>query len=578
MNLLKEKFTPFYQLKRTDKKDAHLFGDAAGPLPDRLPHLLLNAYADVQTQISKGFCIPSPMYILYQMLTVPDEPQSAAYALQYCRSLLYEMFKVFPEHPLHPKGNYTPFNIQDISETLDAFAKAVRNRNNISVSVPTRLMLAHFISMKGIFYLRFKDEQALHTYLDEGNISTAIPMAFHKVSFYDKLPDASSLMNELSGIPLPIKGAETIFQGGLKTSASTGLVIRISGDSGSGKTSFALALSAVLSPFGTQSFYLSLEEKSADLKERLHALYPGYLRGLSIDKKLDDWFRPADVPLSAFPVDKRFKYFEEIISQIKETLNEPSKREEDYLPSVCPLLIVIDSIRPLIREGVDIEKFIEDCRSLNAVVILISSNSENFHHEIDYMVDVVINLKCQDTEKHTEKPVRILQLLKTRHQVSRIGAHVFHLSGNSLSIYPQLTSQIDKVELVSRPLPSDKYYIDYCKDSGNHTNLKLWDESQILLHGYGSSGKASLALHLLMYPLKKELEKEDRKNENDTEPTIQIQRKRKVLVISLLYSQKYYKRIEKRLRKSTEFQRSSLECICFYAGYLTSEGFINKIL
>ena len=36
MNLLREQFTPFYELKQSNKKDAHLFGDT-DRLPDRLP-------------------------------------------------------------------------------------------------------------------------------------------------------------------------------------------------------------------------------------------------------------------------------------------------------------------------------------------------------------------------------------------------------------------------------------------------------------------------------------------------------------------------------------------------------------
>jgi KaiC/GvpD/RAD55 family RecA-like ATPase len=371
---------------------------------------------------------------------------------------------------------------------------------------------------------------------------------------------------------------DTLLQGGLKTDSNSSLVVLVSGNPGSGKTSFALALSAVLSPFGTQSFYLSVEEKAADLKERLQSLYPEYLTGLSfykdMDKEKEEWFWPTNIPVSKIKYEERFEHFDEMLRQIGENLNDktPEGREK-ALPAVCPLIIVIDSIRPFIRKEVNLEGFIERCRNLNAVVILVSSSSKEFHHEIDYMVDVVINLEYSDTETPKEKPVRILQLLKTRRQISRPGAHVFHLSGNGIHVSPQLPSQIDKIEIISRPVPSSSYYIDFYKENCTvKTNLVLWDESQILLHGYGSTGKAGLALHLLMYPLK------IKKGKNISDEDPYIQRKRKVLVVSLLYPPQYYKGIERYMKTNAKFQHASLECICFYSGYLTPEDFISKIL
>ncbi|MDR1408649.1 MAG: hypothetical protein LBJ23_11495, partial [Tannerella sp.] len=365
-------------------------------------------------------------------------------------------------------------------------------------------------------------------------------------------------------------------QGGLKTDSKSNLIIRISGDAGTGKTSLALALSAALSPYGTQLFYLSLEEKVDDLRNKLYSLIPEYLTGLSFYNDIAGWFYPLEIPLIEFDnVSERFTHFYKAVDKIQETLNVnnniPEKAAE-LLPAVCPMVIVIDSIRPFINEGANLEKFIEKCRALHAIVILTSS--KDFHHDIDYMVDVVINLKYIDTETQKEKPERIFQLLKTRHQSSRPGAHVFHLSKNSLYISPQLPSQIDKVNILPRLLPSGKYYNNFFKENTQYTTkLVLWDKSQILLHGYGSSGKAGLALSLLMSPLKRRQEK----YADSSDPY--ILKKRKTLVISMLYSQKYYAGLaRKMIKKESAFQNSHLECLCFYSGYLTSEDFINKIL
>jgi hypothetical protein len=564
------------------KKDFHI-------TDERLSKILLIAYDNVQedSQSNEGYCIPSPLSILYQMLTVPDEPQSAAYVLLFCRSLLYETFKVFPEHPLQP-DLYESFNYEKISESLHIFANYNNQKKNIAEtkSKPIQSMLAHYLALKNIFYMRFKEESDVRKYLGLKVISANndIKIEFHKFTYYNDLPDTSSIINELSGIPTPLKGLDTVFQGGLKTKSNSNLVMRISGQPGSGKTSFALALAASMAPFGTFTCYLSLgEEESADLKNRLKSLIPEYLKELSIypEQDIDSWFLSNSVPITwdgsknenkKIVLDNLIQSLDDIFSVLDK---KQKSTDKSYFPSVCPLIIIIDSIRPFLKE--DFNKFIEKCRRLKSIIILISPNDEQYHNDIDYMVDTVINLKQIGSDRPEEKPTRIMQLTKTRYQSARHGAHVFHLSGkNGIHVSPQLPSQVDKREIVSNRRPSETNFNNFFNEySGNFpTNqkspcLQIWDKSQILLHGYGSTGKAGLALALLLYPLRG-------KNEDK-----EISKKRKVLIVSLLYPEKYYNNLEKRIIKSFKDKKQNnaqIVCICFYSGHISSEDFVGKIL
>lgn len=571
----------------------------------RVVKITLQSYNEVyeETKNTLGFGLPSPLHILYQILTVPEEPQSSAYSLIFCRTLLFETFRVFPEHPLLPTG-YKSFNISQINSYLDNFYSYTRQSNNIpqTETIPQQLMLAHYLSLKGVFYFRFgktnkiksndkieQIESAL-TYLSEKKIqgiSKKIkPFEFHKISYYEELPESATLINELSGIPIPLRGAETIFQGGLKTDSESNLVIRVSGDAGSGKTSFALALCAAMSPFNTFSYYMSLEEGPKDLNNRLYSLIPSYLKKLSIyNPEAESWFLADKIPIGR---KNRLEFFEtEYIDRIDSRLNEKkSKFVDGSLPTVCPFIIIIDSIRVLLNEeNSDLERFIEKCKKLDAIIILISANDEKFHHEIDYLVDVVIHLKHSGTENQKEKPTRIFHLAKTRHQISRPGSHVFHLSGEKgFRISPQLPSQIDKKEKISKPTPSTQFYINFFNEFNpkklikKEEKLQIWDTSQILFHGYGSSGKAGLSLNILLSPVLEEKQKS-----NNTDESLE-QYRRKVLVVSLLYPESYYTELKKKITKKIQpFSKdddikSKLECLYFYSGFLTPEDFISRIL
>jgi hypothetical protein len=99
---IEERFQPFYEMKH--KPDFHISKNDN----NRLSKIVLTAYKNVQENSNSKLCIPSPLNVLYQMLTVPNEPQSVAYVIVFCRSLLREIFNIFP-------------NISNTSECIDTF-------------------------------------------------------------------------------------------------------------------------------------------------------------------------------------------------------------------------------------------------------------------------------------------------------------------------------------------------------------------------------------------------------------------------------------------------------------------------
>lgn len=615
----------------------------------RISKLILYHYSQAQIQNSEirkrkrnyqVELLPSPLHIIYLFLTVPEEPQSAAYAFVLCRSMLFYFLELHPRHPNLKKisPDLDLLKEEDILKSISSYINYIKinsrwpdpRNKHTSLTTRTHYLNGHILSLKGITYLWFNNSEQLLEFCnipeEKENLSflkslysnskkTKEKYSFRLSRNYIELPDTSEIINWIFGIPIPVRGSDILFYGGLKKSSNSGLVISLHGQPGVGKTSTALSLAAVLSPFQTKTIYISLEEEPEDLKVRLYSLIPDYLRWLSIyennysnlrfrkDDSNSEWF-------SAFKINDNLnlEQLTEVLKELKlelenksfvnDTTDKKNLHSTFRIPAVCPLLIVIDNVNELFPEGLldskrynELETFIIQCRNMGAIVILIAADDISGRNKLDYMVDVAIHLKQQGLNSRNEKPVRIIELVKTRHQISRQGSHVYHLSNSEgFRISPQVPSQMDKREKIRIELPSESKFIhtlNLMTVNGSYvfnSFLQIAVNSQILIHGYGSSGKAGFGMKILLTPdlIKADnngLVKENKKYKIDKYSY------KKILVVSFLYPTEYYEALHSRLMEQfainlSNFNEFNFKTVvkAFYPGYLTQEDFFYKIV
>jgi KaiC/GvpD/RAD55 family RecA-like ATPase len=606
----------------------------------RLSKLVIYAYLNAQESKDDRYSaviIPSPLNILYHALTDPVEPQTSAYAFVLCRGMLFYYLGLHPDHPDLNKisPNFESFSEEDVHTSISSFKRHIdiqlrwpdKRLKPKSFTTKINYLCGHILALKGYTYLWFNSDKQLKNFcllekqddykkLYCNDLKQSEKYSFRMSGFYRALPDASELNNWIFGVPIPLRGADLLFFGGLKKTFSGGLVISLYGQPGTGKTSTALSFCATMSPFNTKSVYISLEENPEDLKIRLKSLVPDYLRRMSIYEDNDfrkrhkkdndlDWFTTLKFS-DNLHIDDLTDILIELKSRVeKEEIRDGNDKKGYSIPATCPFILVIDNVNELFEKEVpyeDIEGFIDQCRNMGAFVILIAANDIPKRYRLDYMVDVAMHLTQEDIDSKIDKPVRVVQLLKTRHQMSRQGAHVFHLSNSKgFRISPQIPSQMDKREKIRIRLPSYEEYIHTLnfinKDEVYEYNnfLPIASKSQILVHGHGSTGKAGFGLKLLLTPIftKKVLSKYNPKTNkgelnggrNDGKIWLDNQKNTKVLIISFLYPDEYYEFLETRLEKQFnkafkgyDRRKSSIRVKAFYPGYLTPEDFVYKIV
>jgi KaiC/GvpD/RAD55 family RecA-like ATPase len=584
----------------------------------RLSLILWNEVKKISAYKSYGFPIPSPLTILYKCLIIPDVLQTNAYSLASVRNILFEAFEISSNTLQSSKIGKIEY--KNIKEAVKSFSSYAKKNDNISISLDNKVYepIAHLLSILGYFHLRFKTYKELTSYFKRKNITAFLYYSSKKESSffefrlspeYSQIPDYSEILNYLDGIPLAIKGAETVFHGGLRKSSDSSLVFHISGPAGIGKTSFALYLSSVLSAYNSKCLYISTEENVDDLKSKHNAQYPNFLTRTSFSPK-ENLFIPIKQSLK----DTRLHAFSEFLNLDEGDYNT---KEND----ICPPIIVIDNITRFISANTndpnffyELEEFVEICRKYKSIVLLISGEGPA-NDKLDYLVDISIQLFHENTDNLDKKPTRIFKLTKSRHQLARIGSHVFHLSGSKgFRISPQVPSQLDTKNKIKTKLPNFSKILPTLNFSTknkegdkdevmNKFECHIYDNSQILIHGHGSSGKAGLALKILLTPPVEDFDKlhdeyirKDKKIGGEKDSFSKFLKlkeqnefnkkkyKRKVLTISFLYPEDYYKYlIDKKLSGINQgifgktLQKPVIDFEYFYPGFLNPEDFISKI-
>jgi KaiC/GvpD/RAD55 family RecA-like ATPase len=605
-----------FPIMRARGLDAHLIkGLKVSNKCSRLVKVTRLAYRRAQTHDDtkrkrKGAFLPSALQILYDILTVPDEPHTSAYALITCRNMLLSQMRIHPDIETSPTDGWDRFTMGDADQAISHIKTYLNHRDNYDrpKDSPVKLFLLHFLAMKGILRLRFNARQNLNRgkgeplrirYCREKNLigDPNMKYEFRLSTRYTELPDIAELVNQLWGFPLPLRGADTILFGGLKMSSDGSLVISAHGEPGTGKTSLALAIAGALSPLGTVTYYITFEENPEDLKARLLTLIPSYLRKMRcFNPRTEQWFFPQKVFIEEER--KRLEQFTNIhLDAIKGVLERVRyKRDQERVQELrtpCPLVVVVDGMSVLREEGYlgtpsysVLHDFVSSCRRLGVVVFLLSNEGDETLKKLDYLVDTVISLNHLGTKDVGEKPIRLLQLVKTRQQISRPGTHIFHMSGErAFRISPQLPSQLDKQQRLPYRLPDFSVVLDTLNkvvvSKGKRLRkfvdkqfLDLYQGSQILLHGHGSAGKAGLGLNILMTP--------PRVKDGDNVSAVDQRSRTRILILSFLYPEKYYQHLKEKIeplqkKAFTTYGTTTLEIMSFFPGFLRPEDLLAKI-
>lgn len=607
-----------------DKFDTHLNKSfptkkKIGKIYPRVLYLIIKEFnlikiKNLQKKKNGPRYIPSPLYIIYSLLADPAHPHTAAYSLTACRNWLCRTLEVFPlrEQP-DQKNKEIGIYKNKFVDLLGSFSTHVNDyaRWPDARTIDNKLhsFVGFNLSIRGFSYLWFKDIDAAKNFLsfdyeeinsegselnkkiaslmrgwkdkkeEQGEIK---PCRFRLNKKYTKLPPADEFINQLFGFPVPVKGMDVVFNGGLKPSASGGLVISLSGQAGTGKTSFCLALAEAFSPLGTSTFYIPLEETKDDITAKLENLAPVINSNLSIKCGIKSYFNcytglDFEKNLSIEKLEK------DITSIITEIDNLASA--SNLMSGFCPAIVVIDNLS-MIADGSDIdrirmlERLVRFCRSKNVITIFVSArDSEEMVERLEYLTDIAIDMCYEKLGDLNDRPVRIFKLIKSRHQLARHGAHVFHLGlEKGFRIVPHMDSLMDKRQGLKARLPDQGSCIPFRAAGEKATSfLKLYPCSNILLHGYGSSGKAGLALKILLTrPVPSE---DDNILEKDASDTVTLLKDRRyILVISFLYPEDYFVKLVDKVCGNKPKIKPVLECLDLYPGYLGPQDFINKVV
>ncbi len=592
--------------------------------------------------------IPSPLFFIRRLLTSEDYLASEAYAHAVVRAEIFaSTARSFP--PLKKQNLYEyiadQIDHKSVADAIKTMISYSEKRESTNITKPILFIVGHYLASLGLAKISLtwnpqergpsRNEYKLYSVREflEGKSLDIFPNnSTDRREDYgyeiklavspNDLPSIPQILNDLEGIPFPVPGAKTVFAGGIRMTKNGGAVVRISGKSGSGKTSLALAACVGLAPLGTETFYLSCEEERDDLLDRISSVTPAFVStnrvfsGKSIkgatgsapdpetenDTHQNTWFHTYH--LDSDDARSNFEDAMSFVDQIMEKYEaEPGNRPLYRAPGTVPYVVVLDGIHELVdRDAYDwtsrntrengeavegpiseLHRLIEKYRKLNVLVILVSADLDlPVFNSLNYLVDVVVELDNNQGVDLPHKPLRTASLTKTRRQFSNTGTHKFHISKrDGVRFYPNLEAIIEQFKSRNWQQPDNRFVFDFLLGQG--VSLKIFNKSHTVVAGKGSGGKASFALRLLTAPLTPiEETSPNLFGDKGLEVTVPA---RRCLIISFLYPETYYSGLVRRIKQSKftdnatnypypDFDFSSLT---FYPGYLTPEVLLTKV-
>ncbi|MCF8482563.1 MAG: hypothetical protein K9H25_19230 [Rhodospirillum sp.] len=613
--------------------------------------------------------ISSPIRIARDLLTDPDAPGMGAYVDLTIRSYLFEMLGVFPDFSVGWDESSSEasglqkfvgklFGVDDVTVALGRVWTSFRPRRDSAGMDPISprgrengdAIVRAWLTLRGEAVLYFKDAIVKNEkgviakgeltrgvdncirYLsdgvfDSGYTDNSYSVELQKSQYIKELPDPGVIVNQLFGIPIPIRGADVLFRGGIKFPESGGLVIAIHGEPGAGKTSIALGLSAHLSPFGIKTFFITADGKRRDLQAKISQMISDRTRRLSFfpsDEEIQSFIyfeeiKPSDLVDEETPV-RLIEDIRKLSERMEGSRNVERSFSEIGAPLPCSGIVVLDGLHDLlVGNGSDSIRHLYDLiaalRSLKLLVIVTSGRDWKNNARLDYLVDISIELGQEHIDEYGAKPDRRLILSKTRHQLSALGKHGFRLDGDKgVRFSPQINYRLEdrfiyeprlpdverskKVLSIAATLDQREYIRSINESVGRNSGsvrfsdvssfINIFPGSHILINGRGSSGKAGLALKIACAPAFKS--KYFNADALLKEPFVNV------LVASFLYSQSYYDLLHKRIIEYMDLEfrsvfgvdseskmrvvnpdRFHLKVIHFYPGHLRPNDFFNRI-
>ena len=592
--------------------------------------------------------IPSPLLFIRRLLTSEDYLASEAYAHAVVRAEIFAAaVRSFPPTKKQNLYEYVADQIdyKSVGGTLKTMTSYAEKRESTNITKPIQFIVGHYLASLGLARISLsrnpqtsgpsRNEYRLfsvHEFLNRKSLDIFPEQSSSRRHDYgyeikltvspSDLPSIPQILNDLEGIPFPVPGAKTVFAGGIRMTEHGGAVVRISGKSGSGKTSLALAACVGLAPLGTETFYLSCEEEPDGLLDRISTVTPSFAitNRLFSGKSAEGAVGSASNPVTANGTYENVWFhtyhldsndarsnFEDALSFVDQIMEKydtvQGDRPRHRAPGTVPYVVVLDGIHELVDRDAyelilkdppeddevgygpisELHRLIEKYRKLNVLVILVSADFDTpVFSSLDYLVDVVVELDNNQDVDAPHKPMRTASLTKTRRQFSNTGTHKFHISKrDGVRFYPNLEATVEQFKSRNWQQPDDNFVFDFLLRQ--EPSLEIFSKSQTVVAGKGSGGKAGFALRLLTSPLTPRKERTPSFAEVSGVDIVGLARR--CLIISFLYPESYYSGLVKKIKqsklsdKSTSYPNPDFDfsTLTFYPGYVSPEVLLTKV-